>query len=97
MLDFTFNPLAEQEYAAAVEEYAAGKRGTHLRFITTLEAAILQLRSFPESGPIVRGKVRSKTLTGFPYTLYYSVTPTAIRILAVAHQHRQPFYWLRRQ
>ena len=96
MLDFTFNPLAEEEYAAAVEQYAAGQ-DVHLRFIETFEAALLQIRQFPESGPLARGNIRSKVLSGFPYTIYYSVRLSALRILAVAHHRRQPFYWLRRR
>jgi plasmid stabilization system protein ParE len=97
MLDFAFNPLAEQEYEAAVEQYAAGQRGVHLRFIETFEAALLQIRQLPESGPLARGAIRSKVLSGFPYTIYYSVHLSALRILAVAHQRRQPFYWVRRR
>jgi plasmid stabilization system protein ParE len=97
MLDFTFNPLAEEEYAAAVDQYAEGQGDAHLRFIATFEAAVLQLRQFPESGPVARGRIRSKVLSGFPYTIYYSVRPSMVRILAVAHQRRQPFYWLRRR
>ena len=97
MLDFAFNPLAEEEYGAAVEQYAAGQSDVQHRFIDTFEAAILQIRQFPESGPVARGVIRSKVLPGFPYTIYYSVRPSMLRILAVAHQRRQPFYWLGRQ
>jgi plasmid stabilization system protein ParE len=96
MLDVTFNPLAEEEYGAAVERYAAGQGDVHRRFIETFEAAILQIRQFPESGPIARGRIRSKVLSRFPYTIYYSVRPPMLRILAVADQRRQPFYWLGR-
>ena len=66
MLDLTFNPLAEKEYGAAVERYAADRSDVHLRFIETFEAAILQIREFPESGPVARGAIRSKVLSGFP-------------------------------
>jgi plasmid stabilization system protein ParE len=97
MLDFTFNPLAEKEYTAAVEQYAAEQSDVHLRFIETFEAAIQQIRQFPESGPVARGRIRSKVLPGFPYTIYYSIRPPVLRILAVAPQKRQPFYWLRRR
>ena len=93
MLDYAFNPLAEQEYEAAVEQYAGD---VHLRFIETFEAALLQIRQFPESGPFAKGAIRSKVLSGFPYTIYYSVHISVLRILAVAHQRRQPFYWVRR-
>ena len=97
MLGLTFNPLAQEEYEAAVAPYAAGESDVHLRFIETFEAALLQIRQFPESGPVARGVIRSKVLTGFPYTIYYSVRPPVLRVLAVAHQRRQPLYWLGRQ
>jgi plasmid stabilization system protein ParE len=97
MLDFTFNPLAEEEYAATVDQYAEGQGDAHLRFIAAFEAAVQQLREFPESGPVARGRIRSKVVSGFPYTIYYSVRPPMVRILAVAHQRRQPFYWLGRR
>jgi plasmid stabilization system protein ParE len=63
----------------------------------TFEAALLQIRHFPESGPLARGNIRSKVLSGFPHTIYYSVRLSVLRILAVAHQRRQPFYWLPRR
>jgi len=96
MLDVTFYPLAEEEYRAAVERYAAGQSDAHRRFIETFEAAILQIRQFPESGPTARGGIRSKVLSRFPYPIYYSVRLPMLRILAVADQRRQPFYWLGR-
>lgn len=97
MLNLTFNPLAEREYEVAVERYAAERRDVHGRFIETFEAAILQIRQFPESGPLARGAIRSEVLSGFPYTIFYSVRPSKLRVLAVAHQRRQPFYWVRRR
>ncbi len=33
----------------------------------------------------------------FPYSLVYSVRPNEIRIVAVAHQKRRPFYWRARR
>ena len=29
----------------------------------------------------------------FPYALFYSLYAQEVRILAVAHQRRRPFYW----
>jgi plasmid stabilization system protein ParE len=68
-LDFAYNPLAEEEYGAVTEQYAAGQRDVQRRFIETFEAAILQIRQFPESGPVARGVIRSNVLSGFPYTI----------------------------
>jgi plasmid stabilization system protein ParE len=96
MLDFAFNPLAEEEYRAAVELYATDPSDQRPCFVEGFEAAIEQIRQFPESGAVARGALRSKVVSGFPYTIYYSVGPPGLRILAVAHQRRQPFYWVRR-
>jgi putative addiction module component (TIGR02574 family) len=46
---------------------------------------------------IWHGSVRAKILSGFPYTVFYSIKPGELRILAVAHQHQQPMYWLGRR
>ncbi len=32
----------------------------------------------------------------FPYSVMYSVVGNVIRVLAVAHDRRRPFYWSRR-
>jgi hypothetical protein len=46
--------------------------------------------------PIDRDDIRKATLPRFPYTLRYAVLAEVILILAVAHHHRQPDYWLSR-
>lgn len=40
--------------------------------------------------------VRRALVPGFPYALVFVVTDDAIDVLAVAHQHRMPGYWLYR-
>lgn len=37
--------------------------------------------------------VRSFLLARFPYTLFVAALPAEIVVVAVAHQHRRPFYW----
>jgi plasmid stabilization system protein ParE len=97
MLGHTFNPFAEVELEAAVEDYEIRQSGLGLRFLGVVEAAVRQLREYPGSAPARFGPVRAKVLSGFPYTIYYSIKPGELRILAVAHQHQQPMYWLGRK
>ena len=88
------------ELDAAVAYYEAVQPGKGLELARQVRAAIEQLRMFPESAPVARGAVRSivvQPTSRWSYTLHYRVRPTGIRILAVAHQKRQPFYWVTRR
>jgi len=51
---------------------------------------------FPSAAPLHAG-VRKRLLTNFPYALLYSLREDEIRILAVSHQRRRPFYWQGRE
>lgn len=100
MLAYEFHPLAEKELDEAVGYYEALELGKGRELLQQIQAAIGQARQFPESAPISRGMVRSLVVQPsqrWTYTLHYRATSRVIRILAVAHQKRQPFYWLQRQ
>ncbi|MBC7976640.1 MAG: type II toxin-antitoxin system RelE/ParE family toxin [Myxococcales bacterium] len=43
-----------------------------------------------------RADVRVRVLHRYPYLIAYIIRDPQIVILAVAHQHRQPGYWLSR-
>ena len=65
-------------------------------FLDDIQHAIDLVASRPEIAPIVKGRVRRKLLRKFPYSLIYSVVGEEIRILAIMHQRRRPFYWQHR-
>ena len=52
--------------------------------------------AWPLSCPTERGDIRRLTLSRFPYKLLYSVESDHLYIVAVAHQHREPTYWIDR-
>jgi plasmid stabilization system protein ParE len=54
---------------------------------------LAQLLAHPEAAPVARGTIRRKLLRRFSYSLLYTLRPDEIRILAVMHQSRRPFYW----
>ena len=100
MLPCEFHPLAEAELEESVAFYEAAAPGKGLELAEQIRAAIEELQRFPEAAPLVRGSIRCKLVqpdTRWHYTIYYRVKPDCLRILAVAHQKRQPFYWFGRR
>ena len=91
-----FDPLAKREYEDAFEYYEAQEEGLGEKFRSAVWAAIAILERFPEIGEEVRPRIREILLRRFLYKLIYSVTDDAVYIIAVAHGHREPDYWLGR-
>ena len=49
-----------------------------------------------KSAPEVRGDIRKKVISNFPYSILYAIENDLIVIVAVAHHKRRPIYWHRR-
>lgn len=97
---YVFHPLAAVELDEAVDYYELAQAGKGLELAQAVEQAIEHICSFPELAPATRGTVRSKLVmpsTRWHYTIHYRVKDGVVRILAVAHQKRQPFYWFGRR
>jgi plasmid stabilization system protein ParE len=84
---------AEFEINEAADFYDLESYGLGTAFVNEIGSGISSITRFPEAAPLIQGRVRSKTIIKFPYSLIYSVRPDEIRLLAVAHQKRRPFYW----
>ena len=89
----SIHEAAEAEINEAADFYDIESPGLGSVFIDEIQRAIGSISEFPEAAPLVRGRVRKRLVAKFPYALVYSVRPDEIRILAVAHQKRRPFYW----
>jgi plasmid stabilization system protein ParE len=89
----SFHPAAEDELNEAADFYDLESPGLGAAFINDIQKAIEDISQFPEAAPLIRGRVRRRLLTKFPYAVIYSLRETEIRILAIAHQKRRPFYW----
>jgi plasmid stabilization system protein ParE len=90
---FSIHETAEAELNEAADFYDLEHPGLGNLFLDDVERAIEAILQHPKAAPLVRGGVRKKPLVKFPYSLLYSVRPNEIRLLAVAHQKRRPFYW----
>lgn len=91
-----FHAEAESELNEAVDYLNGESPGLGEIFLNDIQHAINLITDYPEVAPILKGRVRRKLLRKFPYSLAYSVVGEEIRILAVMHQHRRPFYWRHR-
>jgi len=88
-----FHPDAEAEINEAVAFLDLESPGLGHSFLNDLEKAFTGILTYPQSAPVVRGRIRRKTLRKFPYSIMYSLGGSVIRILAICHQKRRPFYW----
>jgi hypothetical protein len=88
-----FHELAEIELNDASIFFESKREGLGLRFLAAMEAAVTHIQEHPQASPIIIEDIRRKVLRRFPYSIFYSIKPDLIRILAVASQKRRPFYW----
>lgn len=90
---FSIHETAEVEINEAADFYDLQSPGLGSVFIEEVRRAMESISQFPKATPLVGGRVRKKLLIRFPYSLLYSIQSEEIRLLAVAHQKRRPFYW----
>jgi len=88
-----FHPEAEVELIEAAAHYELQVPGLGERFHAEMQRATEVLLEHPEIGSPADPHLRKFVLNRFPFTLYYSATPDALRIEVVAHQSRRPGYW----
>ena len=93
----TFHEDARTEFDVAAGFYNMERAGLGLAFVHEVERAVARACDYPASCPILRGRVRTMRVHSFPYAVLYSAVDERIRVLAVAHDHRRPFYWSGRE
>ena len=89
-----FSKFAKMELDDAVHYYEIAQPRLGQRFREEVRKASVRLAEYPEVWSIERGEIRKCILHKFPYKLLYSIEKDHIFIIAVAHQHRKPDYWI---
>lgn len=89
-----FSKLAKLEFDDAITYYETEFAGLGFRFKEEIKSSIRRIKENPEAWSIERGEVRKALLHRFPYKILYSIDKKIIIILAIAHQHREPNYWV---
>jgi toxin ParE1/3/4 len=92
-LGVSFHEDARTEFDEAADFYAMERASLGPVFVDAVERAVAHVCKYPGSCPIARGRVRKMRVQRFPYSVMYSVVDGRVRVLAVAHDRRRPYYW----
>lgn len=95
-MNVRFLTLAQQEVDDAVAWYDGQAARLEQEFLDELDRAVRRALAFPMSCPEIEPGVRRCLLARFPYGLIYGVDRETIVVVAVAHLHREPRYWVDR-
>lgn len=87
---------ARLEFEAAAHYYDQQLPGLGAQLREEIREAVRRLQIWPLAFPVERGDIRRVTLARFPYKLLYSIEPDCLYVIAIAHQHRKPDYWVGR-
>jgi plasmid stabilization system protein ParE len=88
--------LAQRELDDAVAWYNEQAAGLGQEFLDELDRVVRRAVTFPMSCPEIEPGVRRCLLARFPYGLIYGVDGETLVVIAVAHLHREPRYWVDR-
>lgn len=91
-----FSPEARSEFEQAEAHYQRQQVGLDERFRAEVRSALHRIGAWPLSCPREQGDIRRLVLPRFPYKVLYSVESDHLYVIAVAHQHREPSYWVGR-
>jgi toxin ParE1/3/4 len=91
------HPAARRELHLALDWYLA-EAGPSIaaRFVDEFEHLKTLIQQSPEIGVPGKGGSRRMIFRHFPYTLVYRLHGEEIQLVALAHQSRQPDYWVDR-
>ena len=92
-----FSEIAKLELEDSVHYYELEYERLGQKFKEEVKKAALRICEYPKAWSIERGDVRKCLLHKFPYKLLYSIESNHIFIIAVAHQHRKPNYWIEKE
>ena len=96
-MNVIFSKYAQLELVDAIEFYELEYEGLGLRFKEEVKKAAIRISEYPKAWSVERGEIRKYLLHKFPYKLLYSIETDHLFVIAVAHQHRQPYYWIDRE
>ena len=88
--------IARLEFDEAKEFYEMEQAGLGTRFEDEIKRSLLRIQQYPQAWPPERKEIRRYILHKFPYKILYSIQSDKIIVLAFAHLHRTPDYWIDR-
>ena len=92
-----FLPEAAQEFQNAAVYLEGEDTGLGIRFRNEVDTHVQWIIKNPKVPRIRDGIYRRVNLRVFPYYIAYLLKEEEIWILAIAHSHRKPEYWIERR
>ena len=96
-MNVSFLEVAASEFNDAFKYYESEQPGLGTRFKTEVTRAVSRISEHPLAYQILSERTRRCLIAKFPYGIIYQHKENEIIIVAVAHLHRKPDYWLLRQ
>jgi hypothetical protein len=87
---------AQEELDDAFAWYEKQSQGLGFEFLDEVDRAVHRIKIYSESCAILIEGLRRVQLNRFPYGLIYGLDDDLLVIVAVAHLHRKPYYWIDR-
>lgn len=95
-MNVRFLTLARQEVDDAVVWFEGRQEGRGLDFLDALDRTVRLVEAYPYASPEIEPQIRKCLFANFPYAVIYGVDGDTIIVVAVAHTHRDPLYWVDR-
>jgi len=95
-MNIRISKLAQNEIDDAVIWYDSQSKGLGIRFLDDLDRTIRRIAAYPFSCVGIEPDIRRCLLSRFPYGIIYGMDSETIIVVAVAHLHREPRYWIDR-
>ncbi len=95
-MNVRFLTLAQKEVDEAFIWFDERTDGKGLDFLDELDRVVRLAKAYPLASPEIEPEIRRCLFARFPYYLVYGIDDETIVIIAVAHSHREPRYWVDR-
>ena len=87
---------AQSEIDDAFAWYDSQSSGLGTQFLDNIDRAIRRIAAYPLSSVEIEQDLRRCLLSRFPYGIIYGIDSETVIVVAVAHLHREPRYWIDR-
>lgn len=95
-MEVRFLDVARQEFDETVEYYNTESQGLGDQFLFEVLSSLERIKQFPQAWHPFTQNSRRCRIRRFPYGITYQILESEILIVALAHLHRRPAYWLER-
>ncbi len=87
---------AQSEVDDAFAWYDAYSHSLGVQFLDDIDRAVRRIAAYPLANTIIEEGLRRCLLSRFPYGIIYGLDAETVIVIAVAHLHREPRYWIDR-